>query len=98
MTYESQYLLKLSAFDIFRKVVFCVVLYSEVNLQSFVMIKCKIFCSNSYAPNVLWDTDLHKSVVFLLDPFCMYAIYAMFCFVFSVKIFFFFFVSKNSFP
>ena len=32
-----------------------------------------------------WDTDLNKSDDCLLDPFCIYNIYAMFWFVFSVK-------------
>ena len=32
-----------------------------------------------------WDTDLNKSDDFLLDPFCIYNIYAMFWFVFSIK-------------
>ena len=39
-----------------------------------------------YGENVeAWDTDLNKSDDFLLDPFCIYNIYAMFWFVFSVK-------------
>ena len=33
----------------------------------------------------VWDTDLDKSVDFLLDPFCIYVIYAMVCFVFLSK-------------
>ena len=38
-----------------------------------------------YLINCSWDTDLNKSDDFLLDPFCIYSIYAMFWFVFSVK-------------
>ena len=34
---------------------------------------------------MFWDTDLNKSDDFLLDPFCIYNIYAMFRLVFSVK-------------
>ena len=30
-----------------------------------------IYCS--------WDTNLNKSVDYLLDPFCIYVIHAMFC-------------------
>ena len=33
----------------------------------------------------IWDTDLNKSDDFLLDPFCIYTIYVIFCFVFSIK-------------
>ena len=32
-----------------------------------------------------WDTDLNKSDDFLLDPYYIYNIYAMFCFVFSAN-------------
>ena len=38
-----------------------------------------------YLKEWFWDTDLNKSDDFLLDPFCIYNIYAMFWFVFSVK-------------
>ena len=34
------------AFDIFQKFVFCLALYTEVNLQTFVMIQCKTICHN----------------------------------------------------
>ena len=34
------------AFDIFQKVVFCLALYTELNLQTFVMIWCKTICRN----------------------------------------------------
>ena len=36
-----------------------------------------------------WDTDLNQSIdcLLYLDPFCIIALYAMFCFVFSVRIY-----------
>ena len=34
------------AFDIFQRVVFCLALYSEENLQTFVLILCKTICRN----------------------------------------------------
>ena len=47
-----------SAFDIFQKVVFCSVLYTEVNWQTFVMIKCKII-----SRNYLWM----KKIILVID-------------------------------
>ena len=38
-----------------------------------------------YENKKFWDTHLNKSDEFLLDPFYIYNIYAMFWFVFSVK-------------
>ena len=37
--------------------------------------------------NFVWDTDLNEPVEFLLHPFCRYPIYAMFYFVFPVRIY-----------
>ena len=43
----DQDLTQYCAFDIVQKVVFCLALYTaEVNLQNFIMIKCKTICRN----------------------------------------------------
>ena len=42
-----------SPFDKFWKVFFCLVLYTEINLQTFSMILCKTICRNYLAQTVL---------------------------------------------
>ena len=57
------------AFDIFQKVVFCLTLYTEVNLQTFVMIKCKTICRYYlYTKSFILVIGFLKNQIFSVFP------------------------------
>ena len=71
------------AFGITGKVVFCLALYTEVNLQTFVMIQCKIICRNYLCTkSFILVIGFSKNQIFSFFPIVkMYVNYTEICWV-----------------